>query len=44
MSKLRRFVPAVAILALALMASCVSGRQKYGCPNHLQSSSSAGLR
>jgi hypothetical protein len=33
-SKLRRFAPIVAILAITLLASCTH-TAKYGCPNHL---------
>ena len=33
-SKIRRIAPIVAIIALAMMASC-NGSKKYGCPNHL---------
>lgn len=32
---LRRVVPVVALIALALTTSCTSVK-KYGCPNHLQ--------
>jgi len=32
---LRRLVPVVAVVALALLASCASNK-KYGCPNKLQ--------
>jgi hypothetical protein len=37
-SKLRRIVPVIAVVALALLASCASNK-KYGCPNKLQVSS-----
>jgi hypothetical protein len=37
-SKLRRVVPVVAVVALTLLASCASNK-KYGCPNKLQGSS-----
>lgn len=40
LSNHRIFVAAIAIVAMAFMASCAaSNNQKYGCPNHLKVSS-----
>jgi hypothetical protein len=39
-SKIKRFAPIVAIIALSFLASCAAkGGGKYGCPNHLRASS-----
>jgi len=38
-STLRRIVPAIAIVALALFTASCSSTKKYGCPNHLNSGS-----
>ena len=35
-SKIRRVVPIVAVIALALFASSCASNKKYGCPNKLQ--------
>gem|GEM_PF-1087448 len=35
MSKIRRFAPIVAFIALAFISSCTASSKKYGCPNHL---------
>jgi len=38
-SSLRRIVPVVAVVALALLASSCASNKKYGCPNKLEVSS-----
>lgn len=39
-SRFRRLIPVVAVVVLALGIASCSGTKKYGCPNHLQASSS----
>lgn len=35
-STLRRIIPLVAVIALALFATSCASNKKYGCPNKLQ--------